>query len=212
MKSINANERSYSTSTEAISGSNSIASNSTGLRSITTMLARCRSPWQRRTSPCRPRCCSKARMPENAERDASSSRSTSVTAAKQPAARKARLLSAIKPAIPAIHGSAGAGGAMAWEAAIASAVASTRAGSSGPDAGQMIEGLAFVEAGHFHREFDRPAVAVDCQRSIAALRDRDDAAIDLRRERAVDPDFFVAGGLALFKRRIIQERESERHA
>ncbi len=48
--------------------------------------------------------------------------------------------------------------------------------------GQMIEGLALVEAGHFNRKFDRCTVSVDAQRSIVTLRDRDDAAIDLRRE------------------------------
>jgi len=60
-----------------------------------------------------------------------------------------------------------------------------------------------VEAGHFDREFNRCAVAVDIKRSIAILRDRDDATIDLRCEPAVDLDLFVAGGFPLLKRRII---------
>src|SRR5260370_31395562 len=74
---------------------------------------------------------------------------------------------------------------------------------------QVIDGLALVEAGHFNRKLDRRAVAVDIERSIAVLRDRNDSTIDLRRELAVDVDLFVAGGFALLKRRIIQERETD---
>src|SRR5487761_2670976 len=65
--------------------------------------------------------------------------------------------------------------------------------------GQMIEGLAFVEAGHFNCEFDRRTWPVDLERSIVALRVRDDAAIDLGGEPAVDFDLFVAGGFPLLE-------------
>ena len=52
--------------------------------------------------------------------------------------------------------------------------------------GQMIEGLALVETGHLHRVFHRRALAVDRKRSVGALRDRNDAAIDLRRKWTAD--------------------------
>ena len=47
--------------------------------------------------------------------------------------RKAAVLPSTIPGIELIQGSATARGAMAWEAAIASAMAATRSGSSGPD-------------------------------------------------------------------------------
>ena len=57
-----------------------------------------------------------------------------VAGGKQAASRNAVALPSMIPGIELIQGSAGAGGATSWEAAIASAMASTRAGSSGPAA------------------------------------------------------------------------------
>ncbi len=74
-----------------------------------------------------------------------------------------------------------------------------------PGFGQMVDGLAFVEAAHFDGIFDRFSLAVDLERSVAILRDRDHAVVDLRREPAVYFDLFVAGGLALLKRRIVEK-------
>ena len=53
-------------------------------------------------------------------------------AGKQAAVRNAAVLSSMIGGIDLIQGSAGASGATAWEAAIASATASTRPGSGGP--------------------------------------------------------------------------------
>ena len=75
--------------------------------------------------------------------------------------------------------------------------------------GQMVDGLAFVEAAHFDGIFDRFTLAVDLERSVAALRDRDHAMVDLRRELAVDPDLFVAGGFPLLQRRIVEEGKTD---
>jgi hypothetical protein len=47
---------------------------------------------------------------------------------------------------------------------------------------QMIHGLSLIEARHFDRVFDRYTVSVDTRLSVAALRNRDDATIDLGRE------------------------------
>jgi hypothetical protein len=70
--------------------------------------------------------------------------------------------------------------------------------------GQMIDGLAFVEAGHFDRIFDRFPVTFDAERSVVALRDRDDAMVDLRREMTVYPYLFVAGDFPLRQGRVVQ--------
>ena len=56
-----------------------------------------------------------------------------------------------------------ASGATAWEAAIASAMASTRSRIERTGFRQMIDGLALVEAGHFNRKFDRRALSVDAR-------------------------------------------------
>ena len=76
--------------------------------------------------------------------------------------------------------------------------------------GQMIESLALVETGHLHRVFHRRALAVDRERSVSALRDRNDAAIDLWGKRAADLKFVLAGGLALRKRRVIEIGKADR--
>ena len=47
---------------------------------------------------------------------------------------------------------------------------------------QMIHGPSLIEARHFDPVFDRYTVSVDTQLSVAALRNRDDATVDLRRE------------------------------
>ncbi len=70
--------------------------------------------------------------------------------------------------------------------------------------GQMVDGLTLVEAHHLNGEFDRCAVAIDGKRSIVALRDRNHTAVDFWRELAIYSDLFIAGGLALLQRRIIQ--------
>lgn len=76
---------------------------------------------------------------------------------------------------------------------------------------QVIKRPIFVEAGHFHAKFDRPAISSNSQRAVAILRDRHHAPVDLRRQGPVDPDFFLAGRLSLLQRRIVEEG-SVRHA
>ena len=113
------------------------------------------------------------------------------------------------PGIEWIQGSAGASGATAvgGRDRFRDGVDEGRIERTG--FGQMIEGLTFVEAGHFDGKFDRrtwPSISSD---PSLILRDRNDAMVDLRRELAVDPDLFVAGGFPLRQRRIIEERETD---
>ena len=74
--------------------------------------------------------------------------------------------------------------------------------------GQMVERLRLVEAPHLHRPFHRLAVAADGERAVFLARDRHRAAINRRRIRSIDLDLGRAGGLALLKRRIIEERKA----
>ena len=57
---------------------------------------------------------------------------------------------------------------------------------------EMVECLALVEPRHLHGPFDHGAVAADLG-TIAPLRDRNDAAIDVGREAAIDREFLLAG-------------------
>ena len=75
--------------------------------------------------------------------------------------------------------------------------------------GQMVERLGLVEAAHLHRPFDRLAAAAD-GKAAGPARDRHHAAIDRRRERAVDLDLGLAGRFALLQRGIIEERKTHR--
>jgi hypothetical protein len=65
---------------------------------------------------------------------------------------------------------------------------------------QVIEGLLFVKARHFHGPFD-DGTAVGDFRSFGALRDGYDAPVDARRKAFVDRNFLLAGKLALLQRR-----------
>ena len=76
--------------------------------------------------------------------------------------------------------------------------------------GQMIERLGLVEAGHLDRPFHRLAVAADGEGAAAGARDRHDPLVDRRRERPVDLDLGLAGGLALFERGIVEKGECHR--
>ena len=73
----------------------------------------------------------------------------------------------------------------------------------------MIDGLTLVEAGHFDRVFDRRTLSVDLKRSIIALRDRNDATVDLRCEWTIYPYLLVTGGFPLRERRVIEIRKSD---
>src|SRR4051794_32661813 len=69
----------------------------------------------------------------------------------------------------------------------------------------MIDGLTLVETRHLDRKFDRRTAAIDAQRPVRALRDRNDAMVDLRCERAVYSYFLIAGGFSLLQCRVVQE-------
>ncbi len=71
--------------------------------------------------------------------------------------------------------------------------------------GEMVEGLVLVEALHFDRPFDRFAGPVESQRTVGLPRDRDNAAVKLRREFAIDVEFGAAGRFPFVERRVIEE-------
>ena len=71
--------------------------------------------------------------------------------------------------------------------------------------GEMVERVIFVEARHLDRPFDRFARAIQGERPVGFARDRHDAAVELRREFAIDLEFGAAGGFALCQSRIIEK-------
>ena len=75
-------------------------------------------------------------------------------------------------------------------------------------AGEVIERALLVEALHLDRPLDRRARAADGELSICFPRDRHDATIDFRRVGGVHRQFGLAGGFALFQRRIIEKRKA----
>ncbi len=79
-------------------------------------------------------------------------------------------LSSMMPGIELIQGPACASGATAWEAAIASAMASTRAGIERAGFGQMVDGSDARRSGLISMAiFDRRTLAVDLERSVGGL-------------------------------------------
>src|SRR5579872_6741026 len=66
-------------------------------------------------------------------------------------------------------------------------------------AGEMVECLAFIKAGHFDRPFDGRALAADLE-SRAALCDRNNPPVELWREALVDDQLFVTSVLAFLER------------
>ena len=71
-----------------------------------------------------------------------------------------------------------------------------------------IERLAVVEPRHFDRPFDGSARAVDFEGAVGIPRDGDNAPVELGGVAGVDPQFFLAGALALLQCRIIEERQA----
>ena len=72
--------------------------------------------------------------------------------------------------------------------------------------GEAVERLVLVEPRHLDRPFHRLAGAVERERTIGLARDRHDAAVELRREGAIDVELGEAGGLAPVQCRIIEKR------
>ena len=75
---------------------------------------------------------------------------------------------------------------------------------------QPIERRVLVEAVHLNRPFCRLARSVEREASVGFARDRHDAAIELRRERPVDFELGLAGGLAFRDVGKIQEGKLDR--
>ena len=75
--------------------------------------------------------------------------------------------------------------------------------------GEVIQGFAFIEPGHFDGPFDGGPVAVDLD-ATGCPRDRNDAPIKLWRVASVDREFLLAGSLALVERRIVEEGQPHR--
>ncbi len=75
-----------------------------------------------------------------------------------------------------------------------------------------VERLAVVEPRQFDRPFDGSAGAVDFEGAIGITRDGDNAPVELGGVADVDLQFFLAGTLALFQRRIVEERQAARPA
>ena len=187
-----------------------MASNSTGAPSISTILPRCRSPWQRRTKPARSRALEQARARARTPR-ALPRRAPPPLPAKQ-LGRGAQFGIVLrddlgqlstKPALCADrrrrmrlrHRAAERVGQRVIDARRARpddrASASRRNGASPPP----------IPPARLRRRW---------RGAVGRARDRHHAAIDRRRERAVDRDLGLAGALALVERGIIEERKAHR--
>ena len=75
---------------------------------------------------------------------------------------------------------------------------------------QVVEGRPLVETAHLDSPFHRRAGAVEREPAVRLARDRHDATIDFRRERAVDLKLGLAGLLAQVEGRIVEERKAHR--
>ncbi|MEH6952741.1 hypothetical protein V4R08_15830 (plasmid) [Nitrobacter sp. NHB1] len=70
---------------------------------------------------------------------------------------------------------------------------------------EVIQRQTLVEALHLDGIFDRQPVAVDAERTVIALCDCDNAAVDLRRRWTIDLDLFFAGRLPFRQCGIIEK-------
>src|SRR6202034_4393260 len=75
---------------------------------------------------------------------------------------------------------------------------------------EVIERARLVEAGHLHRPLDRRPVAANREPAVGLARDRDDAAVDLRRIGRIHGKLGLARLLALIERRIVKEGKAYR--
>ena len=175
-----------------------MASNSTGLPSISTILPRCRSPCPRRISPMPPRWCSSGRT--RCERLAArGGQLRDVVRRKQVRKFAERLvvLADIVPTAPRSRRRHRRPAPSRCAAATARPSASASASSIRP-ASASRSSVAFsskrcISSAHSTTS-PSPPIGKAARGSPG---DRHDAAIDLRRERPVDRKFGLAGGLAL---------------
>ena len=73
---------------------------------------------------------------------------------------------------------------------------------------QKVERLRLVEAPHLDRPLDHRTLAVERKPPVRLARDRNHAAVDVRRERPVDGKLGLASGLAFLQGRIVEERKA----
>ncbi len=131
-----------------------------------TILPRCRSPWQRRTSPARSRAASSGRTRSNAPRVASVSALTACGGNSSGEARSSASFWAITSVSSSTKPAVLLAGATAWAPLDG---ASERVGERGVDSfrlGQMIERLRLIEAPHLHRPFHRLTRAADGEGAV----------------------------------------------
>src|SRR5262249_52432197 len=72
------------------------------------------------------------------------------------------------------------------------------------------ERRVLVEAVHLDRPFHRRAGAIELEGAVLLARDRHHAAVNLGRERPIDPKLRLAGALALGEGRIVEKRKAHR--
>ena len=74
---------------------------------------------------------------------------------------------------------------------------------------EAIEHIALVESLHKHEPIDRGSGSAD-RETLAGIHQRQDVEIDVRRQRAIEPQFGAAGGLAPRKRRKVEIGKADR--
>ena len=72
-----------------------------------------------------------------------------------------------------------------------------------------IEHVALIEPLHEHEPIDRGSGSAD-REPFAGIHQRQDVEIDVRRERAIEPQLGAAGGLASRKRRKVEIGKADR--
>ena len=184
-----------------------MASNSSGRPSTRAILARCRSPWQRRTKPCSARCRSSGCNAVAASRLAASSRS--MTAVSK-SAHGAKLRS-----VAFDDGGNGGKPALAIRPRRAVVALPDRIGHRRRQRRvdrlrrrDAVERLAVVEPRHLDRPFGRRSPAVDFEGAVGLTRNGDDAPVELGGVAGIDLQLFLTGPLAFFQCRIVEERQA----
>ena len=78
-----------------------------------------------------------------------------------------------------------------------------------PGGSDTVERLLLIEPHHFDRPFDRGTRSVDFKDPVGIARDGNNATVELWRINGVDLQFLLAGALALFQRRVVEEGQPD---